>query len=101
MTPKAWELWYALVPFEDESISKDRPVVVIDPEKRLVLCVPITSHGARNAYGEYEIVHWQKAGLDHPSTARVTRIIQLEVTAFRRKIGILELVDIAGLRKLL
>lgn len=101
MRPKAWEVWYAEVAFEDQSLSKDRPVIVIDPEKLRVLCVPVTSHEARNVYGEHEIIRWKAAGLDHPSTARTGKLIELPESCFRRKIGVLELIDIACIRKML
>ena len=87
MTIKPWEIWWAYFSYEDGPIRKRRPVLVVDPQTVFVLSFIITSHGARNQYGEYELIHWRTSGLDRPSTVRLTQLQQLEYADFIKKIG--------------
>ena len=87
MAIKPWEIWWACFSYEDSPEKKRRPVLVINPQTVYVLSCKITSHGARNQYGEYELIHWQSAGLNRPSTVRLTQMQQLEYSDFLKKIG--------------
>ena len=89
-----WELWWAYFAFEDNPSKKRRPVLVLDPQTVYVLSAKITSHEARNQYGEYEIIHWQSAGLMKPSTIRLTQVQKLGYSDFDEKIGDLHPEDI-------
>jgi len=41
---------------------------------------------------------WRQAGLSDPSTIRISKFLRLEPKDFRRKIGTLRMVDIAGVQ---
>lgn len=96
-----WDIWWANVQFEETSEIKRRPVIILDTGEVFALSLKVTSHEARNVWGEYEIVKWQSAGLPKPSTARLTQIYQIDYMAFSQKIGRLHPFDIANIQKLL
>lgn len=101
-SPKAWELWYALVKYEDEDYYQDRPVLVVDTSDGVyILVLKVTSTEQRNEWGEYDITKWKSAGLDNPSTVRCSHSINLMPKDFRRKIGDLQLEDITRIMDLL
>ena len=93
-----WDLWWAEVEYEHHDGSKRRPVLVISADEVYVLSYKITSHEARNQWGEYEIVQWQSAGLPKPSTVRMTQVYKLPRTALKKKIGRLKPIDIEAIR---
>lgn len=96
-----WDVWWADVIFEDEDTVKERPVIIISPGEVYVLSAKVTSTPERSMWGEYDITKWASAGLDHPSTARLTQIVSLKRCAFSRRIGRLHAYDIANIQKLL
>ena len=98
---KPWEIWWAYVAFEDEPDGKRRPVLVLENGEIYAIALKITSHEARNIWGEYEIVQWKTAGLSKPSTIRVTRRLRLRNEDLDEKIGDLQLMDIANLKRYL
>ena len=95
----AWDIWYADVKFEDNDEVKERPVIIIRPDEVYVLSVPITSTPERDVWGEYDITMWASAGLDHPSTARLSKIVHLKRRAFSRRIGRLAAYDVINIQK--
>ena len=100
--PKSWELWYANVKYEDAEIYQDRPVLVIDASDEIcILTFKVTSTRVRNEWGEYDIIKWRSAGLRNPSTVRCGHPINLVLSDFRSKIGVLQLEDIEGIQDLL
>ena len=89
ITIKPQEVWFAEFPFsEDETQSKDRPVIVldVDDDEARVLSVKVTSAEPRSEF-DIELFDWNKIPLHHKSTADVssTRFILKE--DFRRRIG--------------
>lgn len=98
---KPWEIWWAYVAFEDEPDGKRRPVLILESGEVYAVALKITSHEARSLWGEYEIVQWETAGLTKPSTIRVTRRLQLREEDLHEKIGDLQLIDIANLKRYL
>lgn len=101
-SPRAWELWYAQVKYEDMDYVQDRPVLVIDSSDGIViLALKVTSTPQRNEWGEYDIIKWKSAGLDNPSTVRCGHPLNLLMRDFRRKIGDLQLEDITRIMDLL
>lgn len=52
-------------------------------------------------WGEYELVMWKSAGLDVPSTVRLTKQINLTEKDMRRRIGMLQPVDILEIQKMI
>ncbi len=98
MTIEPWELWWAEVEYEHHEGSKRRPVLVISADEVYVLSYKITSHEARNQWGEYEIIYWQSAGLSRPSTVRLTQLFRLKRGTLKKKIGRLRPEDIEAIR---
>ena len=99
--PKVWEIWYADFRFEDCDDSKDRTVLVLEIEGVYYVSAMITSHEKRSGWGDVDVSRWKSAGLDHPSTIRLSRIWQLPRTAFRRRVGELKPEDIELIRRML
>lgn len=98
-TIEPWDLWWALVRFEDTDEIKRRPVVVLENGEAMALVMKVTSHEPRQQWGKYDIVYWKSAGLPKPSTIRMTQLIRLEHGMFDRRIGRLHPVDIENLLK--
>lgn len=98
---KRYDLWWARVAYEDKpSISKIRPVLIIDQQICAILALKVTSHDKReNFWGEYEIKRWRQAGLSKPSTIRMSKLLKLEKCDFTDKIGTLHIVDIVAVEK--
>ena len=94
MTIEPWELWWAEVEYDNHEGSKRRPVLIVSADEVYVLSYKITSHEARNQWGEYEIVYWQSAGLQRPSTVRLAKLYKLPRDAIKKKIGRLRQEDI-------
>ena len=83
------EVWFAEFPFqEDETQSKDRPVIVldVDDEKCSVLSLKVTSTPPYSEF-EIELFDWQKIPLHHKSTADVSSARLILKKDFRRKLG--------------
>lgn len=94
MTIDPWSLWWAEVEYENHDGIKRRPVLVISDEEIYILSYKITSHEARNQWGEYEITNWQSAGLTMPSTVRLSQPLCLPRASFVKKIGDMHPIDI-------
>ena len=94
MLIEPWDLWWAEVEYEGHEGSKKRPVLVLSADEVYVLSYKVTSHEARNQWGEYEIVQWQSAGLTKPSTVRLTKLLKLDRKSLKKKIGHLKPIDV-------
>ena len=104
MMPNKWEIWMAAFAYEDKPGQvSDRPVLVLENKEMYpVLVTKITKHAPREGYtGEYSIKKWKEAGLDYPSTVRLSKRLKLQETDFRRKRGRLHPIDIIEIQKLL
>lgn len=100
--PNKWDVWLALVKFEDKPDVKKRPVVVVDQNIAYYISLKITTHEPRPTYAqEYKIERWKEAQLNHPSTIRASKILELEEKDFVHKIGRLHPVDIMAVQKIL
>lgn len=90
-----WDIWLAKVAFEDApNITKNRPVLVMDDMKCLVLSFKITSHSPRtNFKDKYQIIEWKKAGLLKPSTLRISKKLLLPKECFVFQLGRLQSID--------
>lgn len=101
--PAAWEVWFANVRFEDQPhISKKRPVLVVDNRFVYILSLKISSQPPRdNCFGEYQLLKWQEAGLNKPSTVRISKKLKLVEKDFVHKIGRISTIDIINIRKYL
>lgn len=101
MKIRPWELWWAEVKFEGSDDSKVRPVIVVGKNVVAIFSLKVTSHEPRNKfYGEYELIYWKKAGLEKPSTVRISKFLKLKESDFISKIGDLEAADIKNIKTL-
>ncbi len=93
--PDAWDIYLAWVKYSDVEGGKERPVVIVDDKIAYLICFPITSHDPREGFkGEVPIKKWKEAGLDKPSTIRISGKINLRSTDLLHKIGRLRMTDI-------
>lgn len=96
------EVWFVGFPLEenpDEILN--RPVVVLDEDKLGVLSVKVTKHKVRSE-DPYDtpILYWQQAHLRFASTARVSKVINLQPESFIMKIGDLHPDDLSRIEEL-
>lgn len=95
------EVWFAEFPYEeDNSILKYRPVVVLDVDTLGVLSIKVTRHSVRDDDPfDTPIVHWQDAGLYFASTARVSKVLNLQPDDFIFKFGVLHPDDLSKIEE--
>ena len=89
MTIQPQEVWFANFPFEeDETQSKDRPVIVLDvnEETCAVLSMKVTSSSPYSEF-EIELFDWEKIPLHNKSTADASMVLRISKERFRRRIG--------------
>lgn len=86
---KAWEVWYAKFPYEENHNEvKFRPVIVLDADTLEVLSVKVTSHEIRDEDPfDTPIKYWKECGLKKPSVARVSKTMILTSDRFDNKKG--------------
>ena len=82
----------AYVYYEDNPcIGKKRPVVVISPERLYVVSLKMTSHPPRTSYpGEYPVADLVQAGLNKPTTVRISKVLKIEykdIVSFRGRLS--------------
>ena len=83
--PRSGEVWFAQVPFEDGSGSKDRPVLVLSVTGRTCSVARFTSQN-RDARRDHERVPVGVTGLSGASWINL-RPTTLRTSAFRRRTG--------------
>ena len=93
--PRCWEIWMAIVRFEEDPEKiKERPVMIC-PDGAVFISYPITSHDIReNDPLDYPISKWKEAGLHHQSTLRLGKRIRLEKSHLLRRLGALAIEDV-------
>ena len=96
------EVWFVGLPLEeDHSQIINRPVVVLDEDQLGVLSVKITKHKIRyNDPYDTPILYWQQANLRLASTARVSKVMNLQPDDFIFKIGELHPDDLDRIEEL-
>ena len=82
------EFWFAQVPFEDGTGSKDRPVLVLGYDGSLVKALALTSQNqsTRSGYVKVDTSSWGYAGR-RASWLRLDRVVTLPASAMRRRLG--------------
>jgi len=73
------EVWFVEFPYDDDPTKlSNRPVVVLDTDNLNVLSVKVTKHKVRDD-DDYDtsIIYWKDAKLHFASTARVSKVINL------------------------
>lgn len=89
MIPNKWEIWLVDMPFEEGIGSKIRPALVIDSQNGQLIAGKMTTHPPRSNYPyEYQMQDWKGAGLLCATTLRLSKIIALDATKFKKKTGI-------------
>lgn len=92
-----WDIYLANVPFEDVQTSKIRPIVVLDDTAVMIDCLKLTSQPPR--FGEYVLQKWSEAGLNKPTTVRLSKRLSLSSTSLIKKLGSLQAIDILEITK--
>ena len=95
------EVWFVSFPYEEDPTKfSNRPVIVLDAYKRMVLSVKITKHKVRST-DPYDtpILYWSTAGLRMASTARVSKVQLLDENNFIFKIGDLHPDDLTAIEE--
>ena len=91
------------VPFSNHSGVKPRPALVVSAEhfhQKLpdVIVCPISSqprYYRRPGPGDHPLKNWRVAGLRHPSTVRISRVLAVDKLIMRRLLGTLSQDDLA------
>lgn len=92
------------VPFSDQSGVKPRPAVVVSTDAfhralpDLIIC-PISSqpqYHRRPGPGDYPLQGWRHAGLHHPSTVRICKVLSVDKQILKKIVGSLSQEDLAG-----
>lgn len=94
--PKRGEVWFANFPYEeDPNTVSNRPVIVLEENDNTVgvLSIKVTKHDKRDEW-DYDIVYWVEAKLRLKSTARISKAMYLNLSAFTNKIGDLHIDDL-------
>ncbi len=99
------------VPFTNQAGAKPRPALVVSVEAfhgkppDVIVC-PVSSQPLwyeRPGPGDCPLQHWERVGLRHPSTARLSNLLSVEKKLLDRKLGALHPEDLArvvrGLRE--
>ena len=91
------------VPFSDLSGTKRRPALVVSAEKfhralpDLIVC-PISSQAQfyrKPGVGDCPLGDWRRAGLRHPSTVRISKLLAVEKQIVKKALGALAPDDLA------
>lgn len=102
MQVKPWEVWFASVRFEDApTISKPRPVIITSYGDVFICAFKVTTHEPRDTWGEYQLTQWQCAGLDRPSTVRLSKLVRLQQQDMIHRVGTLHPIDVLGIQLVL
>ncbi len=98
------ELYLAPFPFTDQSGVKKRPAVIVSSTfynqlRPDIVLMAVSGHSLGTVFfGEVGITDWQKAGLLKPSSIKPV-FATFDKALLIRKLGQLEAVDAAALRK--
>ena len=93
-----WQVWLAIVQFEETSETKRRPVLIVDCDRMIALALKMTSHAPRT--GDYALIDWEKARLDRP-TAVIMQEKRLTEQVMLHQIGSVSLQDKLNIQRIL
>ncbi len=98
-----WEIWEADVPYvDDPNMSKKRPVLIIAPDKVMVLKITTHGHSDKPKPYEFEIAKWEDAGLPAQSYVQCEKYVNLDADRFTGKqFGKLKACDIVLLQQMM
>lgn len=97
----SWDLYWADVPYEEDSTqSKERPVVIIKDIGVILIVMRVTTHEARDGNPfDYPLSDWKSAGLNSPSVVRISKLAQLKPDKIGDYIGRLRSADIVAIQR--
>lgn len=95
--PKLGEIYICSFPFTSGLESKPRPALVLVDLGRDCLIARVTSASYSGPL-DVEIKAWQTAGLEKPSTVRLTRLVTAECSLLRVRLGQLAPEDLEAIR---
>lgn len=80
---------------EDHTKYIDRPVIIVVAETPEIVVIKVTTTSPRkNDLYDVPIQYFREAGLKHPSTARVSKVITVNESQILSKFGILHPEDL-------
>ena len=98
-TVKFGDVYVCVFPFTSGQGAKVRPVLILmDLELDCLVC-RITSIPHRG-FLDLTVSHWQEAGLEKPSTIRLSRLVTVEKQILKLRIGRLAAEDFNHVRSL-
>lgn len=74
-----YEIWDAKVRFEEKDEVKIRPVLIWG-EYAFIVAYKMTGTDRGDSKEEFRVEHWKEAGLDKPTTIRISKLLQLQKT---------------------
>ena len=93
------DVYVCVFPFTSGQGAKARPVLVLLDLGADCLVCRISSVPHRG-FLDLPVSHWKEAGLEKPSTARLSRLITVEKTMLRVRLGRLHRDDLNCVKKL-
>ena len=91
------DVYICLFPFTSGRDAKPRPVLILrdlDPDCLVCRITSVPHQG----FLDLPVTHWQDAGLEKPSTIRLSRLVTIEKVLLRLRIGRLAPDDLALVR---
>lgn len=98
-TVKFGEVYVCVFPFTSGQSAKARPVLILMDLGPDCLVCRITSVPHRG-FLDLPLTHWQEAGLEKPSTIRLSRLVTVEKQILKLHIGRLAADDLIHVRSL-
>jgi mRNA interferase MazF len=93
------DVYICLFPFTSGQADKARPVLVLKDLGPDCLVCRITSVPHRGSF-DLPVSRWREAGLEKPSTIRLSRLVTVEKQLLKLRIGRLASEDIESVRSL-
>lgn len=98
-TVELGDVYVCVFPFTSGQAAKARPVLVLMDLGPDCLICRITSVPHRG-FLDLPVTNWQEVGLEKPSTIRLSRLVTVEKSLLRLRIGRLAHVDLEHVRML-
>ena len=90
------------VKYDDTDEMKQRPIIILDAENDYAIATSCTTHRPRSQFfGEYVLQDYKQAGLNKPTTARLSKIVDVNESNIIRHLGKLSIRDIENIETLL
>ena len=96
-TVECGDVYICLFPFTSGRDAKPRPVLILrdlDPDCLICRITSVPHQG----FLDLHVTHWQEAGLEKPSTIRLSRLVTIEKGLLGLRIGRLAPDDLALVR---